>query len=412
MASDVPNQLTRGALSAADLRERLAVSPATLMRMVREAGQEIVRVGRGRATQYGLREVWPNLDTWRFPLFRIGESGTAVSAGELITLVAHQTVWMPKAIVVDGLPAELADARPSGFLGGHFAAANRDLRLPPRLSDWSDHHILLAMSRRGEDVPGNLIVGEESFARWQELRPVSRNRGDYPALAQATIAGHPPDSSAGGERPKFGVLVEDHQMLVKFAGRGGLGDVVARRWCDLLILEGMALQIVASHGIPAAHTNIIETPDYWFLESERFDRVGVRGRIGVLSLAAVHEDLADSWARAAVTLKDARRLSDEDARRLCWLDAFGALIANTDRHQYNILFFTEGSHLRLAPAFDQVSMLYAPTADGQVPPRDFLLPHATANTLDVWSDARDAAREFWERASDDVRLSDDARMFA
>jgi hypothetical protein len=44
-----------------------------------------------------------------------------------------------------------------------------------------------------------------------------------------------------------------------------------------------------------------------------------------------------------------------------WLDAFGALIANTDRHQHNILFFTEGSHLRLAPAFDQVSTLYVPT---------------------------------------------------
>ena len=411
MASGVVSELNRGVLPAADLRERLGVSPATLMRMVREAGPEILRIGRGRATQYGLRQVWPNLDSSRFPLFRIRESGTAVAAGELITLTAHQTAWMPMAMVVSGLPAELADARPSGFLGRHFAAANADLRLPPRLSDWSDHHILLAMSRRGEDLPGDLIVGEESFARWQELRPVLRSRNDYPALAEATIAGHPPGSSAGGERPKFGVLVDDHHMLVKFAGRGGMGDAVARRWCDLLILEGMALQIVASHGIPAAPTNVIETPDYWFLESERFDRVGVRGRIAVLSLAAVHDDLADSWARAAAALKDARRLSDEDTRRLCWLDAFGALIANTDRHQYNILFFTEGSHLRLAPAFDQVSMLYAPTADGQVPPRHFMLPHATANTLEVWEDARAAARQFWEQGSEDMRLSDDARMF-
>jgi hypothetical protein len=411
MENRVINELNRGAISAADLRERLDVSPPTLMRMVRETGSEIVRIGRGRATQYGLREVWPNLDSSRFPIFRISESGTAVSAGELMTLAAHQTVWMPMAMVVGGLPVELADARPSGFLGRHFAAANADLRLPPRLSDWSDHHILLAMSRRGEDLPGNLIVGEESFSRWQELRPVSRDRSDYPGLAEATIAGHPPGSSAGGERPKFGVLVGNQHMLVKFAGRGEMGDVVARRWCDLLILEAMALQIVASHGIPAAHTAVIETPDYWFLESERFDRSGVSGRIPVLSLAAAHEDLADSWARAALALKDARRLSNEDARRLCWLDAFGSLIANTDRHQYNILFFIEVPHLRLAPAFDQVSMLYAPTADGQVLPRDFMLPHATANTLDVWDDARDAARQFWEQASDDVRLSDDARMF-
>ena len=294
MAGDVISELSRGVIPAANLRERLGVSPATLMRMVREAGPEILRIGRGRATQYGLRQVWPNLSSSRFPLFRISELGSAVSAGELITLAVHQTAWMPMARVVDGLPAELADARPSGFLGRHFAAAHADLRLPPRLSDWSDHHILLAMSRRGEDLPGNLIVGEESFTRWQELRPVSKSRNDYPTLAEATIAGHPPGSSAGGERPKFGVLVNDRHMLVKFAGRGGVGDAVSRRWCDLLILEGVALQVVASHGIPAAPTNVIETPDYWFLESERFDRVGVRGRIAVLSLAAVYDDLADS----------------------------------------------------------------------------------------------------------------------
>ena len=411
MTRDAVAKLQRGVLSAPDLRERLGVSASTLMRAVREAGTEILRIGRGRATQYGLRQTWPNLEGPRFPLFRISESGAAVSAGELITLAAHQTAWMPVGTVADGLPAELADARPSGFLGRHFATVHADLRLPPRLSDWSDHHILLAMSRRGEDLPGNLIVGEESFARWQQIELVSTGRDNYPTLAQATIAGHPPGSSAGGERPKFGVLVGNQHMLVKFAGRGGVGDMAARRWCDLLILEGIALQVVASQGIPAANTSVIETPDYWFLESERFDRLGVRGRTAVISLAAVHDNLADSWARAAAALKEAGRLSVEDAGRLCWLDAFGALIANTDRHQYNILFFAEGSRLRLAPAFDQVSMLYAPTGDGQVPPREFMLPHATADTLDVWEHARDAARQFWREGSEDIRLSGDARLF-
>jgi len=56
-------------------------------------------------------------------------------------------------------------------------------------------------------------------------------------------------------------------------------------------------------------------------------------------------------------------------------------------------------------------MLYAPTGDGQVPPREFMLPHATANTLDVWEYARDAARQFWTQGSEDMRLSDDARLF-
>ena len=409
MSGAVLEQLSRGVLHASDLRERLGVSPATLMRLVRDGRADVLRIGRGRATQYGLRQSWPNLDGSRFPLFRITENGTAVSAGELLTLAARQSAWMPVGTVSNGLPIELSDARPSGFLGRHFATLHADLRLPPRLADWSDHHILTAMSRRGEDLPGNLIVGDESFARWQALDNLPRTRNDYPALAESTIAGHPPGSSVGGERPKFGVLVDRRHMLVKFAARRGAADLVARRWCDLLILEALALQVVSSRGISAARTNIVETPSHWFLESERFDRVGRGGRAAVLSLAATHDDLADSWARAATLLRAAGRINIEDARRLRWLDAFGALIGNTDRHQYNILFFSEASGLRLAPAFDQVSMLYAPTADGQVPSRVFALPTVTSDTLDVWEDARIAAREFWAYGSDDARLSDDVR---
>lgn len=406
--SGVSTELSRGVLAAAELRERLGVSPPTLMRMVRSS-PDVVRIGRGPATRYGLRQQWPGLDSSRFPVFRITATGAAESAGELMTLAARQSVWMPAGRVSAGLPIELADARPSGFLGRYFAAAHGDLRLPPRLTDWSDHHILIAMSRRGDDLPGNLIVGDESFARWQAPAAVSATRNDYPALASATIAGDPPGSSAGGERPKFGVLVDGRHMLVKFAARGGTTDVVARRWCDLLILEGVALDVVGSRGISTGPTNVLDTPSHWFLESERFDRVGVRGRIGVLSLAAIHDDPAASWARAASSLREAGRLTDEDARRLRWLDAFGALIGNTDRHQHNILFFTGERVPRLAPAFDQVSMLYAPTADGQVPPRVFVVPNVTSDTLDVWDDARNAARQFWTRGSEDARVSDDVR---
>jgi hypothetical protein len=405
-------ELTGGVLPAADLRRRLGISPPTLMRGLRSVGSEVVRIGRGRATRYGLRRAWPGLETSSFPIFRIAQSGVPRVEGELVTLSGRQTVWMPNGLVSNGLPLEIADARPSGFLGRHFAAQHADLRLPERLLEWSDHHILIAMARRGEDLPGDLIVGDESFARWQAMDSSNHTRDEYPALADAAIAGHPPGSSAGGERPKFGVLVDGRHLLVKFAARGTSGDVVARRWCDLLVLEAIALDVVASAGIAAARTAIVETPSHWFLESERFDRVGMRGRIGVSSLAAVHDQASDSWARAAVILRQAGRLDVEDARRLRWLDAFGALIGNTDRHQYNVVFFTEGNRLRLAPAFDQVSMLYAPSADGQVPVRTFAMPHATGDTLDVWDDARRAASEMWRRATDDRRLSDDVRSFA
>lgn len=406
---DVITALRQGVLSSAELENVLDVSPPTLMRRVREAGPDVIRIGLGRATRYGVRQQWSGLNDSRFPIFRISEAGAVERAGELLTLLARQTVWMPEGRVSTGLPIEIADARPSGFLGRHFAATHADLRLPPRLQDWSDHHILLAMSRRGEDLPSNLIIGDESFERWQRLGTPSHTQDDYPALAEATIAGHPPGSSAGGERPKFGVVVGGRHMLVKFAACTTANDVVARRWCDLLVLEALALELVSSRGVDAAATQIVQTPSHYFLQSERFDRVGVRGRVAVLSLAALHDDPSDTWARAAAALQRSGRLTETDARRLRWLDAFGAFIANTDRHQYNVLFFPRQRRFHLAPAFDQVSMLYAPSADGQVPRRDFSVPTSTGDTLDVWEEARSAGLEFWQRGASDQRLSDEMR---
>ena len=156
----VETELSRGVLHTSDLRERLGVSSATLMRMVRGAGPDVARIGRGRATRYAMRQPWAHLDSSRFPLFRVTEAGIPVSAGELFTLAARQSVCMPTGTVSDGLPIELVDARPSGFLGRHFVTVHADLRLPPRLADWSDHHILIAMSRRKNDA-----LCQETFIR-------------------------------------------------------------------------------------------------------------------------------------------------------------------------------------------------------------------------------------------------------
>jgi hypothetical protein len=410
--TDFLRLLLRGVLSAARLQEELGVSPATLMRRVRAEGPDILRIGRARATRYGLVRPWPGMEATRFPLVRISEGGEARSEGELLTVAGGQSVVMPGGDVQQGLPIELVDNRPAGFLGRHFAARFPELRLPPRLEDWSDHHILLALSRRGEDLPGSLLIGDESFARWQRLHVPVVHRRDYSTLAEASIAGFPPGSSAGGERPKFGAFVDGRHVLVKFAARGSAGDVVARRWCDLLILESLALEVIATHSIPAARAQVVESESHFCLEVERFDRVGPRGRRAVLSLAAAHDDLSDGWARAAVRLREARRISADDARRLRWLDAFGALIANTDRHQFNVVFLPDATELRLAPAFDQVSMFHAPGADGQVRERDYPRPPVVAEWLEVWDDARAAAREFWSRVGDDARVAEALRRAA
>ena len=117
--------------------------------------------------------------------------------------------------------------------------------------------------------------------------------------------------------------------------RPGVSPATLMRW--LRVLEALALDAASSRGLSVARTAIVDTASHYFLESERFDRVGIRGRIAVMTLAAAHDDPADPWARAAVLLKSAGRL---------------------------------------------------------------------------WDDARTAARKFWQRASDDARVSDAVRRFS
>ena len=131
---------------------------------------------------------------------------------------------------------------------------------------------------------------------------------------------------------------------------------VARRWRELLVCESLALQVVREAGIDAATAHWFDERGYRFLEVERFDRLGERGRRGVLSLEALdNEYIGDSgrgasWTRIAPKLLERKLIGPEDARRMRWLDVFGQLIGNTDRHFGNVSFLeTREGELRLAP---------------------------------------------------------------
>jgi hypothetical protein len=418
--SKLTDQLERGAVPAGRLAEALRFSPQTLMRRVRAEGGRVVRIGRGRATRYGLRRELVGLGRSEIPLFRIAESGKPETVGRLVALAGGETVWLPAGVVFFGLPPEIADMQPSGFMGRAFPGQHADLPVPPRISDWSDDHTLIALARRGEDIAGNLILGDDSIERWFARPPLPVTRDHYTTLADAATAGEPAGSSAGGERPKFGAYVEGRHVLVKYAARG---DSAAQRWQDLLILEARALQTLRDGGVAAANATIINAPTYCFLEVERFDRIGERGRRAAMTLSATQQDLSHTWARAASRLAEARHLSQEDAKRLKLYEAFARWIANVDRHHHNIVLFPEytGSgeakvveplRYTLAPAFDQVPMLYAPTSDGQLPERTFVRPTPTADTWDVWEQARSLAATFWQGACVDEELSLSMREIA
>jgi serine/threonine protein kinase HipA of HipAB toxin-antitoxin module len=152
-------------------------------------------------------------------------------------------------------------------------------------------------------------------------------------------------------------------------------------------------------GIDAAESQLLDLNGLRCLIIDRFDRIGEMGRRAVMTLAAASDQLHGTWTDSAEEMQRQRKLNDEGFHRIALLDAFGSLIANTDRHHYNISLFPTLSGYDVAPAFDQLPMAYAPPASGNLRNSAVEQSYAAANTLAVWDEAHALASEFWQRAA-------------
>jgi hypothetical protein len=412
--SDLLTELAvAGIARPAALRAALGgISPQTLGRLVEAAGESVFRTGRGPSTQYARTRSIAGVGRV-IPAFRVNDAGHVTPAGTLHLLSGWRTAWAAEQVrLFQGLPPELADMSPQGFIGRTFSARFPDLGLPPRTTDWSDDHRLLALARRGEDCVGNLIVGDESLRRFLDDRGEEVSPDAYPALAVRS-ASVSVGSSAGGERPKFGVRSGGRHVLVKYARAEG--DGAARRWRDLLWCEWQALETVRAAGRPATRARLLDMDGWRFLEADRFDRVGPRGRRAALSLFALNNEYLGSpntWTSAAPLLCARFSLPDADAQALRWLDVFGQLIGNTDRHFGNVSFFGPSDGvLRLAPTYDMLPMVLAPAGE-VVLPRAFEPEPPTAQTLAVWPDAAAWAVRYWTTVAGQRELETEIRAFA
>ncbi len=394
-----------------EIQRELGISQPVMSRLMSEAGPRVSRFGRSVATCYALPREIVGLGR-DAPVFRVDERGCPNRHG-VLHFLEGDGCWLERKSgsgqSFRGLPPFMEDMRPQGYIGRSFPALYPELKLPGRISDWNDDHQLIALAMRGEDCVGNLIIGEESLDRFNAGKPQSYARADYPNLATGALAGQP-GSSAGGEQPKFAAYSEGRHVLVKFAGGDG---AAADRWRDLLICEHLALGMLRSVGVAVPSSEWFDLDGMRYLEVDRFDRIGRQGRCGVISLYAVNNhylgDKPENWSRASKRILDesALSMSVADSDRLVWLDTFGDLIGNTDRHFGNLSFFAEEAReltLTLAPVYDMLPMVFAP-AGANLVERQFAPRPPTALNLDLWHEVANHALNYWSRLCEEERLS-------
>lgn len=414
-----------------ELAARLNVTPQTVRRLLAELPPDaLLTAGGPRRARHALRRPLRGL-TQDLPLFSVDAKGRSLQLATLALaepegtlLPLEGTPWpVPeesRAGWWEGLPYPIDAMRPAGYMGRLLARAEHvNLGVAEDPDRWSDDDILWVLTRRGADVPGNLILGEPAFDAWMRVKvdeaPLLRGAGlprGYADLAAQAIALGGGGSSAAGEFPKFAALRDvdgaaTPHVLVKFSGAAG--TAAERRWADLLVCEHLALERLQEiRGVRAARSRIVQHAGRTFLESERFDRVGLRGRLATCALDAIDPAFIGSretsWPALGGRLRQLGLVDDAGLATIASLWWFGSLIANTDMHLGNLSFFVDRT-LRPAPAYDMLPMLYAPLPGGEVPARSFTPALPQPAQLESWREASEAAIAFWAAAGADRRIS-------
>ncbi|MBS2024345.1 MAG: HipA domain-containing protein [Deltaproteobacteria bacterium] len=278
----------------------------------------------------------------------------------------------PGTHVVEGdHPWVFEDMAPDGYLATQFARWFPELGLPPKRDLWAASDVLRVLTTYGNDLPGNLLIGDESLERFREQRKlppldlVQLRTHHYPrfvAMALSERAG----SSVGGARPKLVVDVGDGTgLIVKFSPP--LSTAPGRRWASLLRMEALASNVLGASTISAVRAASWSIGGREYLEVERFDRLLGGGRRGHVTLYNLGIALFETYADPEPVIDGlvrAGHLSATDARIFARIHAFSHAIGNDDTHLGNYgLIIDDNGRASLAPAYDVLPMAFAPKHD-------------------------------------------------
>lgn len=404
--------LARGEpLTAAQLCAATGKSQPSISGALKQLGERVYRIGAARSTRYALKADILGLPATQTLGFT-DVSGHAQACGSLTHLQHHQThtkthggEWLTS---LGRLPWFLTPLRPQGFLGRQYARVRPDF--PQNPDDWGLAQTLYIITQHAHNAPGAFALGEINQGRLvDEVSAVVADR-----LVQydmrATHAGQtlPAGSSAGGEQPKFlseyaGTHSWQH-CIVKFTPPHG--TPFGKRWQALLTLEQLALQTLSAHHIAVASTSLLHSAQRTYLESIRFDRIGIEGKQHVVAIAALHDEFVKgnwtNWVTTCEALAKQGLITVQELRQIAAIFAFGHYIGNTDMHSGNLSFFVDDvitPKIRLAPVYDMLPMMWRPDPHyglSDSPVRQQFMPAGFAAEQ---TQARQWAIEFWEQAA-------------
>ncbi len=418
LAESVRALLTQGgSLSAKQLQAATAISQPSVSLALARLGSDVCKLGAARSTRYALTQPILGLPaqqaiTYTTPNGALQTWGTLsyLRSGQVHVRSVHGEDWL-------GLPGELPwflqTLRPQGFLGRQLTRLRPDFPADP--DHWRAEQVLYLAINHANDPPGALNLGER-MSRLMNEAPVQIDArlAHYDRQARTVNETLPAHSSAGGEQPKFisetafdpSLQAAQHRhFIVKFSPQRG--TPFGERWHDLLNLEHLALTVLAEHGVAVATTRILESNQRTYLESQRFDRVGLEGKRHVVAAASVHDAFVKSprrhWVATCEALAVQKRLSMAHVKEVASIYLFGQYIGNTDMHFGNLSFFADDLKTPVfisTPVYDMLPMIWRPGVHGgELEPAPVQPQPQPAGFETEAARARAWAAIFWQRAA-------------
>jgi HipA-like C-terminal domain len=411
LSESVAALLARGEpLTAAQLAAATQKSISSISLAIQKLGDRVHRIGAARSTRYALKKDISGLAA-RQELRWLGNQGNGFAsahftylAGDWLHVVCHtkdgrQQEWLTQ----HQLPWFLHTLKPQGFLGRKLA---RWLPyLPSDPAQWSLAQLLHSLTQISDPIGAVAVLSTPSRPAHLHITSLAQRDAQFDSLASEDQTLPPAGSSAAGEQPKFVAYILGQSCIVKFTPPRG--TPFGQRWRALLMLEKLALDILQSHAIPSAGTEIVQTQRRTYLQSARFDRDVEHGTRHIVAIAALHEEfVGDSWTnwvKTSEALAKKGMITAHELSQVASIFAFGHYIGNTDMHSGNLSFFVDDvitPKIHLAPVYDMLPMMWKPDihqgALSDSPVRPQLMP---TGFFAEQAQARQWAIEFWERAA-------------